>query len=118
VSSLLGLLIVIAILAYGLRPGRPEDALQVRPVKSLERRTWIVAYLVVAAGLSGLLFLWRRHASLGIPSMPVSHAAIAILRAAAASLLVIAAALYLRLRVRPGEPVTDPPGASLVDPDG
>jgi hypothetical protein len=105
-NSLAGLLVVIAILAYGLRPGRPGDAAAARRLKTRERRLWIAAYVLAAAALSGIFFLGRHHAVTGaaIFARPLSSVAIASLRGAAAALLAISVALYLRLRSRSGRP--------------
>jgi hypothetical protein len=106
VNSVVGLVVVIAIAAYGLRPGQPADAALARRLKSSERRIWIAAYVLAAAALSGAFFLGRRHAALGliIFSRPWSSAAIAMLRGAAAALIPIGAALTLRLRSHSGRP--------------
>jgi hypothetical protein len=93
VNSVVGLLMVIAILAYGLRPGRPGDAAAPRRLGRGERWMWIGAYALATALLSSLFFLGRRHAFSG----PLSSTAIAFLRGAAAALIGISAALKLRL---------------------
>lgn len=102
-NSVAGLLVVIAILAYGLRPGPPGAAAMMRRLTRIERWIWICAYLTSAATLSVLFFLGRHHAVTGMPRFagPLSSAAIAALRGAAAALIVISAALGLRLRPRP-----------------
>jgi hypothetical protein len=102
-NSVAGLVVVIAILAYGLRRGRPGDAAAVRRLARSERWAWICAYFATAAALSELFFLERRLAaatSIHI-SWGLSSAAIAALRGLAAALIVISAALNLRLRLRP-----------------
>jgi hypothetical protein len=99
-NSVVGLLVVIAVLAYGLRPGQPGAAAAKRRLTRVERWLWILAYVLAAASFSGLFFLVRRHALAGIP-LPLSSAAIAFLRGAAAALIVMSAALNLWLRGRP-----------------
>jgi hypothetical protein len=94
------LVVVIAIVAYGLRPGRPGDEIAARRLKRGERWIWIFGYVIAAAALSGLFFVGRRHAALGT----LSGAAIAFLRGAVAALISISAALSLRLRLRPRRP--------------
>jgi hypothetical protein len=98
-NSIAGLIVVIAILAYGLRPGKPGDELASRRLERTERWIWIFGYLVVTAALSGLFFV-SRHAAFGT----LSGAAIALLRGAAGALISISAALGLRLRLRPRRP--------------
>lgn len=103
-NSVAGLLMVIAILAYGLRPGGVAGAPSARRLENLERRGWIVGYVLTAAALSWLFFLGRRHAVTGMPlfsSRPLTSSAVAILRGGVAALIVISAALTLRLRWRP-----------------
>ena len=63
-NSVAGLIVVIAIVAYGLRPGKPGDELASRRLERTERWIWIFGYLVVTAALSGLFFV-SRHAALG-----------------------------------------------------
>lgn len=99
-NSVAGLIVVIAIVAYGLRPGKPGDELAARRLERTERWFWIFGYLIVTAALSGLFFV-SRHAALGT----LNGAAIAFLRGAAAALISISAALRLRLRrLRPPRP--------------
>ena len=45
-NSVLGLIVVSAILAYALRPGRSENAAAPRRLNGGERRVWIALYLV------------------------------------------------------------------------
>jgi Domain of unknown function (DUF4184) len=105
VNSVVGLLVVITILAYGLRPGRPEDAAARRRLKRSERWGWIAAYLIAAGALSSALFLGRHHALTGMPIMGrLSSAAIAMLRGSTAAFIVASAALNLWLRLRPRRP--------------
>jgi hypothetical protein len=106
VNSVVGLVVVVAILAYGLRPGRPGDRSAVRRLTRMERWLWICAYLATAAALSALFFVERRHAATVILFFrgPLNSTAIAVLRGAAAALIVISAALSLRLRLLPRRP--------------
>ena len=99
-NSILGLVVVIAIVVYGLRPGRPGDELAARRLGRGERWIWIFVYVIAAAALSGLFFLGR-HAAFGTT---LNGAAIAFLRGAAAALIAISAALALRLRLHPRRP--------------
>lgn len=104
VNSLLGLLAVIAIVAYALRPGRPEDAQLPRRLTSAERRTWVGIYVFTATAL-GTGFFWRHHAVPGFPPMAVSRAAISLLRGTAGAVLAVGPALCLRLWMRRGKTV-------------
>ena len=100
-NSVAGLVVVIAILAYGLRRGKPGDATAVRRLARSERWAWICAYFATAAALSELFFLGRHAAATNVHiSWGLSSAAIAALRGLAAALIVISAALNLRLRPR------------------
>jgi hypothetical protein len=114
-NSVAGLIVVIAILAYGLRPGRPGDAAATRRLKTRERWLWIAAYVLGAAALSGLFFLGRHRPVTGaaILARPLGSIAIAILRGAAAALIAISVALTLRLRSRSGRPSSADRSASL-----
>ena len=110
-NSVLGLLVVIAILAYGLRPGPPEEAARPRRMQSPERRVWIGAYLVAAGTVSALSYFRRGHA---LPSMHVSNLAISIMRGGAFALFTIGLSIYLRLKLRPAEPVPGLTGRSRL----
>jgi hypothetical protein len=103
-NSVAGLIVVIAILAYGLRPDRAGDPAAARGLTTRERWLWIGAYILAAAALSGLFFLGRHRPLSGaaILARPLGSVAIAILRGAAAALMAISAALNLRLRSRSG----------------
>jgi hypothetical protein len=103
-NSVAGLVMVVAFVGYALRPGTAADAARARVLRSRERWGWICAYFLAAAALSSLFFLGRRHVMTGAPlfsSRPLSSAAVAFLRGGAAALIVISAALNLRLRLRP-----------------
>lgn len=98
VSSLLGLVVVVAILAYGLRRGRGAKSAANRPLRAGERRAWMAAYVLVAAVLSGFFFLikFRAEFEVGL-ERPVIGAAIAVLRGLTAASLGVSVCLYLRL---------------------
>jgi hypothetical protein len=101
-NSLIGLIIVIAILLYSLRPGMPEDRPgPPRRLKRAERAIWIGVFALIAAGLSSLFFVFRHHALIAGVVVPYSSAAIAVLRGLAAAVLLVAIALNARLRRRP-----------------
>jgi hypothetical protein len=103
-SSVIGLLVVLAVLVYALRPGRPADANAQRRLSRHERRSWLAVYLFVAAALSGVFFLIKRHGAPHIPGvfLHVSDSAISILQGTLAALLLVSLGLEARLRMRPG----------------
>jgi hypothetical protein len=98
-GSLVGILVVIALLAYGLRRGH-DIPVPNRPVSVAERRRWLLAYALGALCFSITFYL---RARLG-PTPPHSviirayEIAVAVLRGLAASLLIVSLALDLRLR--------------------
>ena len=99
-NSVLGLVVVVAILVYGLRPGRPGDKRTARRLGRGERWSWILAYVIATAALSWL-FLLGHLAAVGTT---LSGAAIALLRGAAAASIAVSAAVSLRLRLHPRRP--------------
>jgi hypothetical protein len=103
-SSVIGLLIVLGVVAYALRPSPQVDANPPRRLSRSERRTWRAAYLLVAAALSGIFFLIQRHGARELPGvyLHVSDSAISILRGVLATLLLVSVALESHLRMRPG----------------
>jgi hypothetical protein len=99
-GSLVGLVVVLVLLAYALRPGRGAP-LAHRLVPRPERRWWVLAYLG-AAILVSAAFYCLSH--LGEPPSHsviarASQIAVAALRGLAAALLSVSLALNLRLRV-------------------
>jgi hypothetical protein len=100
-NSLLGLIAVALMVAYGLRPGNAAEAPLTRRLRALERYAWIGLYVLMAAALSGLFFFWRHRLSLSqTPALvvPLSAAAIASLRGLTAALVAVSIALTVRLR--------------------
>jgi hypothetical protein len=98
-SSLLGLLAVLCVIIYALRPGR-EAPVPGRPLKAMERRLWILLYVTMAVTLMAGWVLWAR---LGGPfghgiHMTATNFAIASLRGGACALLVVSIPLGMRLR--------------------
>jgi hypothetical protein len=101
-SSLLGLLIVIGLVWYGLRRGR-EKPVAARPLRPAERRVWVLIYVVAAVGLSVAWWLWARAGALSghsqrMLAMGVTGIAVAGLRGLAMALLCTSLALDWRLR--------------------
>jgi hypothetical protein len=97
-SSILGLVAVFAVLAYSLRPGRLEERSRPRRLAPRERHLWILAYLLVAGGLSVGFFVFRHQPPLLITGRLLTSAAIATLRGIGVALVVTSAALAARLR--------------------
>jgi Domain of unknown function (DUF4184) len=119
-NSLVGLIAVVLVVAYGLRPGRAADRALPRRLPAYERYAWIVAYMLLAAALSAVFLLsrhWPDRSANPLLIVPLNSAAIAILRGLAAALIVIGIAVTIRLRRAGqgprGEPTTSPsaPGA-------
>jgi hypothetical protein len=102
-NSLIGLLVVSLVILYSLRRGRAADAGTSRRLPSTERRLWAAAYVLTAAALSAAFFVLREHFLAASPhlAMPISTAAISILRGLAAALVAVSVCLDARLRSRP-----------------
>jgi hypothetical protein len=101
-SSLIGLIIVIGLIWYGLRRGH-EKPVSARPLRSAERRVWVLIYVASAVGLSAAWWLWARAAApsghaLRELSMGITGIAVAALRGLAMALLCTSLALDWRLR--------------------
>jgi hypothetical protein len=102
-SSLLGLVVVIALLAYGLRPGHGVESAAPRRLGAGERRAWTGAYVLTATVLISVFFLMRLPAASAAHrlAVPIGGAAIAVLRGLAAALFGVSLCLNLRLHTRP-----------------
>jgi hypothetical protein len=98
-SSLIGLVAVLALVAYGLRRGR-ETAVPNRLLPRSERRRWVLAYVLAALASSFACYMWVRWAQPPLHSTfaRISTIAIAALRGLAATLLGVSVVLDLRLR--------------------
>ena len=99
-NSLIGLIAVVLVVAYGLRPGKAADAALPRRLRAQERYAWISLYLLTAAALSVAFFLRHGRPRARCPAgvVPLSGAAIATLRGLAAALVAVSIGLTLRLR--------------------
>ena len=112
-NSLIGLIAVALVVAYGLRAGKPGDAAVPRRLSARERYAWTVAYVGVAAALSGTFFWIAQRPPGGaspVPALHLSAAAIAILRGMAAALFLVS--IGLRARLRRTGPTPDVPRQS------
>ena len=98
-SSLIGLVAVLALVAYGLRRGR-EPAVPNRLVPRTERRQWLLAYVLAVVALSCAFYVRARWAQPPLHSTfaQISTMAVAALRGLAAALVGVSLALDLRLR--------------------
>jgi hypothetical protein len=99
-NSLIGLAVVIVILLYGLRGGRLGAERPRRRLDRRERVLWLITFLIIAAGSSVLFFLGRHHVQIPGVVVPISSAAIAVLRGLGAGILLVAIALDVRLHRR------------------
>jgi hypothetical protein len=97
-SSLAGLCFVLAVVAYGLRPGQHVEAPS-RRLGAPERFAWMVAYGLTAVAIAGSLLLHRHpHAGVGTSlALLIGNYAIAALRGFAAALVVVSLCLIRRL---------------------
>jgi len=102
-SSLIGLVLVLGLVAYGLRRGS-EPAVPNRLVPGTERRRWVLAYVLGALAASVAFYFAARwgqpphHSIFARVSAGVIAALVAALRGLAAALLGVSLALDLRLR--------------------
>jgi hypothetical protein len=99
-NSVIGVIIVVAIALYSLRPGRAAGW-PPRRLPRADRAIWIGAFALTAASFSSLFFLLRHHVQIPSVVVPISGAAIAVLRGLAAAVLLIAIALNVRLHRHP-----------------
>jgi hypothetical protein len=104
-SSLVGLVIVLGFVWYGLRRGRKpllgaSQPPRTRALRPAERRAWVVAYVLAGIALSGAWLVWAHAGEPGPRAGPVSATGIAVaaLRGAALALLGVSLALDWRLR--------------------
>jgi hypothetical protein len=101
-NSLIGMIIVVAIVLYSLRPGRAAASWPRRRLQRAERAIWIGVFALTATALSSLFFVLGHRVQMSGVLVPISRAAIAVLRGLAAAVLLIAIALNMRLHQRPG----------------
>jgi Domain of unknown function (DUF4184) len=99
-NSVIGMIIVVVIAFYSLRPGRAASY-PPRRLQRAERAIWIGVFALTATALSSLFFVLRRHGHNPAMALPISGAAIATLRGLAAAVLLIAIALNVRLHRPP-----------------
>jgi hypothetical protein len=93
-SSLIGLVIVLGIIGYGLRPG--GEPVRPRPLRPAERRLWVAAYVVAAVGLSAVWL--QSEPAVHSLTLAANRMAVAALRGLATALLCTSLCLDWRLR--------------------
>jgi hypothetical protein len=98
-GSLLGLLVVLALVGYALRRGH-ESAVPDRVLAPKERSAWVLCYAIGALGLSMAFYMHVRWADNATHSLlgRAYQIAIAGLRGPAAALLLVSLLVDLRLR--------------------
>jgi hypothetical protein len=98
-SSLLGLVIVVAMIAYALR-GRSQQPVMLRPLNKSERRMWVLSYALAALAFTVGFDLLARVGGSHLQSVAaqVNIAAVAVLRGLMLSL--VAVSLFLNVRLR------------------
>jgi Domain of unknown function (DUF4184) len=99
-NSVIGVIIVVAFALYSLRPGRAASW-PPRRLQRAERAIWICVFAITAAAFSGLFFVLRHPVQMPGVVLPISGAAIAVLRGLAAAVFLIAVALNIRLHRQP-----------------
>jgi hypothetical protein len=100
ISSLVGLAVVLAVIAYGLRGGRAAGVPVARSLRPRERYLWISAY-VLGTAIFGLYFLhhlmhFRSYSTREI-TLFVASCAVAALRGFATALIAVSVFLALRI---------------------
>jgi hypothetical protein len=100
-NSLIGVIIVVAIVLYSLRPGRAAASWPRRRLRRAERAIWIGVFALTAAAFSSLFFVMGHRVQMRGVVVPISGAAIAVLRGLAAAVLLTAIALNMRLHRLP-----------------
>lgn len=98
-GSLVGLVVVIAIVVHALRRGS-ETAPSTRPLAATARHRWTWAYVIATLLLSVVFYVWG-HEPAPSPHRIVAvtyDAAVALLRGLAAALLGVSLALSVRLK--------------------
>jgi hypothetical protein len=98
-SSLIGLVVVLGFVCYGLRRGH-DQPVPTRPLRTTERRAWVLTYVLAAVALSVGWFLWART---GEPAphrsrLLANNVAVAALRGLASTFLCVSLGLTWRLR--------------------
>jgi Domain of unknown function (DUF4184) len=103
VSSLVGLVVLLAVLAYGLRRGNVSGPPHKRRLAPSERHLWAIAFILTSVAFALVLLLLRNrlHPVTRSLSITIAYWAIAALRGFAAALVGVSLCLRLRLRADP-----------------
>jgi hypothetical protein len=98
-TSLIGLAVVFAFICYALRPGRLEPV-RSRPLRVMERRIWILVYLMAAIALTAACYVGARAGEPPLHSLAgvVNGIAVAAVRGLAAAAVSVSLVLGFRLR--------------------
>lgn len=98
-TSLIGLAVVFGFLCYALRRGN-LNPVQSRPLRVVERRVWVFAYVATAVALTAVSYAGARVGEPALHSVvsAVNPVAVAFLRGLAGALLGVSLLLGLRLR--------------------
>ena len=100
-SSFLGLIVVLAIVLYGLRGGASRGCAVQRRLRAGERCAWTGAYVLSGPGLQRRVLPAEASALTASLEVPLGGAAIAVLRGIAAALLGVTVVLRFRLHTDP-----------------
>ena len=98
-SSLFGLLVVLAMIAYTLRGGGPQ-AVVPRPLNQRERQLWVLSYALAAVVFASGFDLLGGGFHANSVGAQVNIAAVAVLRGLFLSLVIVSLVLMGRLRDR------------------
>jgi hypothetical protein len=99
VSSLLGLLLVVALIAYTLRGGGPQGGVP-RRLSQRERQLWVLSYALAAVVFAAGFDLLGGGFYANSVGAQVNIAAVAVLRGLFLSLVIVSLVLKGRLRVK------------------
>jgi hypothetical protein len=102
-SSLIGLVVVLAVIIYGLRRDFGPEGAPARALRARERHVWILSYVVTGTLLASLFFVIRGPSYVFAHSVAfiIGNFAIAALRGFAAALILVSVGLSVRLRANP-----------------
>jgi hypothetical protein len=98
-SSLIGLVVVLGFVWFGLRRGAAAQPVPGRPLQPAERRVWLLVFLAAAVTLSAACWSWARAVEPVHSFKALSTGiAVAVLRGLFMALLATSLALTWRLR--------------------